>query len=72
MKLLHNIDSPHWIVAAGFDSSHVWINDPYNKSGKDVEITKKNLLKMMADLKKHSGLEKRLLAIGGKHEHSSS
>ncbi len=63
MKLLHNIDSPHWIVATGFDNNHVWINDPYNKKGKDVRISKKNLECMMADLKKHSGLDQRILIL---------
>ena len=63
MKLLHNIDSPHWIVATGFDRDNIWINDPYNKRGKGVKITKKNTLKMMTDFKKYSGLDKRILVV---------
>ena len=63
MKLLHNIDSPHWIIVSGMNKENLWINDPYNKNGRDFVIKRKEILQMMDDLKKYSGIEKRMLLI---------
>jgi len=63
MNLLHKEDSPHWIVVTGIDDKNAWINDPYNKGGKDVKISRNGLLRMMDDLKKYSKIEKRILIL---------
>ena len=66
MKLLHKEDSPHWIVVTGIDNKSVWINDPYNKKGKDVKVSRNDLIRMMNDLKLYSKIEKRILIISRK------
>lgn len=63
MDLLHKIDSPHWVVVTGFDKKNVWINDPYNKNGKDVLVKKNKFLEMMNDLEKYSEIGKRMLVV---------
>lgn len=63
MNLLHKEDSPHWIVVTGMDDGNVWINDPYKKRGKDVKVSRNNLLTMMNDLRKYSKIEKRMLIL---------
>ena len=63
MHLLHNQDSPHWIVVTGIDNQSVSINDPYNKHGKDVQVKREDLLQMMDDLERYSEIDKRMLLL---------
>lgn len=63
MNLLHKIDSPHWIVVIGVDNKNVLINDPYNKRGKNLKISKNDFVTMMNDLRKYSKIEKRMLIL---------
>ncbi len=63
MKLLHNIDSPHWVIVTGFSKDNLWINDPYNKNGKDILVKKNKFLEMMGDLEKYSEMGKRVLVV---------
>lgn len=67
--VVHKIDSPHWIIVTGIEDDNVWINDPLKPMGeKDLMITKKDLDKMMNDLKKKSKIHKRMLVISDKSE----
>ena len=63
MLILHKIDSPHWIVVTGYDNENIFINDPYNKQGKDIVIKKEIFIQMLKDLKDYSGLDERVLII---------
>ena len=63
MNLLYGEDSPHWVVVTGIDKKNVYINDPYNKNGKDVLISRDRFLQMMEDLKNYSEINRRMLIV---------
>ena len=63
MNLLYKIDSPHWVIVSGVDKENLWVNDPYNKNGKDFAIKRKEFLQMMDDLVKYSEIDKRMLLV---------
>ena len=63
MRLLHNLNSPHWVIVIGLDERLVWINDPYDRKGKGLSIAKENFLEMMNDLNKYTQIDKRILLV---------
>lgn len=61
--MVHKKDSPHWIVVSAVNGNDVYIHDPYSKQGKYMKVSRKDLSKMMFDLKKYSKIEKRMLIL---------
>jgi len=63
MKLLHEQDSPHWIIISGIDKENVRINDPYVEDGEGCLVERNKFLQMLGDLRKYSGIAPRVLLL---------
>lgn len=64
MGIVHDYDVPHWVVVTGLGDGWVRLNDPYPPKGRrNLEVSTRAFLKMLADVRPRIGMPRSILEI---------
>ncbi len=64
-KRIHGFDDLHYVVVSGITKEHVFINDPFPKTGKkDLKLDLTDFEKALTEVRTKFGVHERILIVG--------